>query len=69
MSMIVNNKYEFGDLLYLKTDTDQELAIITGIKLTPIGNVIYTVSKGSRSSEHYDFELSAEKNILITSTN
>jgi hypothetical protein len=66
MSFLINNIYDFGDILYLKTDDDQKQRIIVGIKPTPTGNIIYTVSCGSISSEHYDFELSVEKNILVT---
>lgn len=66
MSMLVNSMYDWGDIVFLKTDIDQHQRIITGIKPTPAGNIIYSISCGTITSEHYDFELSVEKNVLVT---
>lgn len=63
--MIIDNKYDFGDEVYLKTDADQLLRIVTAIHAHPSGQIIYQLSCGTMSSEHYDFEISREVNELI----
>lgn len=67
--MVIDNKYGFGQEVYLKTDTDQKLRIITGMLLRPNGLVSYELSCGIDSRWHYDFEISTEKNVLMTTTN
>jgi hypothetical protein len=62
--MIIDNKYNLGDLVYLKTDTEQLQRIITSIHINP-GNLIYELSVDNRTSNHYDFEISSEANELI----
>lgn len=62
--MVINNAYEIGDEVYLKTDFDQLLRIVTGIIVRP-SCVVYELSQGSANSEHYDFEISREINELI----
>lgn len=67
--MVIDNKYEIGQEVYLKTDVGQKLRIITAIIIRPNGCYCYEVACGSESRWHYDFELSEEKNVVITSTN
>lgn len=66
--MVIDNKYEFGDIVYLKTDRDQFERIVIGIKVSPIG-ILYRVAVGAVETDHYDMELTTEKNIIITTTN
>lgn len=61
--MIIQNKYDFGDTVYLKTDTDQNAWLVTGIKATP-NDLIYILSQGTREYPAYDIELSKEKDVL-----
>lgn len=63
--MVVDNKYEFGETVYLKTDEEQKTRIVTSIKVFPYGEVIYVLSCGVAMSEHYDFEISKETNELM----
>jgi hypothetical protein len=63
--MVIDNKYELGDEVYLKTDSEQQLRIVTAIHVHPAGQIIYQLSCGTTSSEHYDFEMSKEVNELI----
>jgi hypothetical protein len=68
MGFVVNNKYCIGDLVYLKTDKEQSPRIVFCIKVTQT-DVLYEVACGTLTSAHYDFELSKEPNIVLTSTN
>ena len=47
----------YGDIVYLKTGSNKEPHIITGI-LTRQGSVVYELTYGTESSWHYDFEFS-----------
>lgn len=66
--MFIENKFNIGDFVYLKTDVDQKQRVITGINVRATG-ILYDVCQGSTSSWHYDFEMSEEKDVLITSNN
>ena len=66
--MRYNIEYNFGDIVYLITDCDQEERMVTGVNLRP-GSVTYGLSFSSGESFHYAIEISKEKNILKTTTN
>ncbi len=63
--MIIENKYEIGQKVYLVTDTEQHERLVTAIRVMP-GSLIYQTCFGTIISEHYDFEISAEKNLQLT---
>lgn len=65
---IIEAAYDFGDLVYLKTDREQCLRMITRINVAPSG-ITYEATCGTQTSWHYEFELSTEKDILQTTTN
>lgn len=67
--LIINNTFDFGEIVFLKTDTEQKPRIITAIEIFKEGEYLYKCSSGSASSYHYDYELSTERDILLTSTN
>lgn len=64
--MVLGNAYEFGQEVYLKTDTEQKVRIVTGMLIRPNGCISYELSCGTETRWHYDFEISTEKNVLIT---
>ena len=55
--------YEVGDTVFVKTDIDQQQRIVTGISIRN-NDILYQVSCGIEISEHYDFELSSNINVL-----
>jgi hypothetical protein len=59
--MVINNKYEIKQIVYLITDPDQYPRIITSIKVHDGGELLYETSCGKDSSNHYEFEISTEK--------
>lgn len=61
--MMIDNKYEIGQIVYLKTDDDQRARIITCIRVFQ-NELLYQLSCGSQCSDHYEFEISTEKNLL-----
>lgn len=66
--MIIDNKFEIGQKVFLITDPEQKPRLVTGLTITP-HNITYQLSSGSENSYHYDFEMSEEANVLITSNN
>lgn len=66
--IVINNRFEIGQIVYLTTDKEQLPRLITGIKVCKEGELLYEIMQSTLQSLHYEFELSAEKNIeLITS--
>jgi len=54
-------KYKIEDVVFLITDNDQLLRIITGIQISKTGT-IYRLAQGTTDSWHYDFEIATTKN-------
>lgn len=63
--MLVQNEFDIGETVYLKTDTSQTARLITAIKVFPNNVISYDVVCGNMASSHFDFEMSKEKNILV----
>lgn len=55
--MVIDNKFEIGQIVFLKTDVDQYPRMVTRLNVAP--NVItYCLSFGTSESWHYDNEIS-----------
>lgn len=65
--MVVDNKFNFGDFVYLKTDSEQHKRIVSRIVLSK-DSIIYEVSFGSEVSSHYCFEMSKDKDVVLATT-
>lgn len=65
--MRIRTKYDFGQIVYLTTDSEQLPRLVVGIDLTP-GQIIYAVQNGTVCSKHYDFELSTTKDVVMKTT-
>lgn len=68
MGMLVDNKFSHGDVVYLKTDKDQNPRIVYCFRVYQ-NEVLYDVACGTSMSTHYEFELSTEINVLLNTTN
>jgi hypothetical protein len=55
--------YHIGEIVYLKTDTDQKPRIVTGVFFFETGKS-YTLVSGETSSSHYACEIAKEKTFL-----
>lgn len=62
--MVIENKYSIGEAVYLLTDPDQRMMLITGIIVRPSG-VLYYLSYKAEETLHYEFELTSDINELI----
>lgn len=63
--MVIENKFELEQTVYLLTDEDQLARLVTKICIVP-GSITYELSQGHLASIHYDFEISDTKNVLTT---
>lgn len=59
-----NIEFNIGDMVYLKTDNEQNERIVTGISLRPNFSVTYCLALGTNESWHYGVELSLDKDII-----
>jgi len=63
--LIIENKYEIGQTVFLKTDKEQDARIVIGFKIFKQGEILYELVSGTIQSAHYDFEMTVEKNLII----
>lgn len=64
MAMIIEADHNFEDIVYLKTDPEQLPRIVTRLIVSK-QSVAYELCCGTITSEHYCFEISSERNLLI----
>ena len=64
MKIEITISFAIGDFVYLKTDEEQLRRIVTGLSIRP-NLIIYTLALGSDESQHYDFEISKEKELQL----
>jgi hypothetical protein len=61
--MVVDNKYEHGEIVFLITDPEQLARVVTAFTVCANSCIIYELSCGAATSRHYDFEMSRDKNL------
>lgn len=61
--MVIQNKYELGQIVYLVTDEDQSPRMVTQIKIGADGGLIYQLSMGCDHTEHFELEISDTVNV------
>ena len=66
--MVIDNKFNIGDFVYLITDTQREKRLVTELIVSK-NSIIYTLACGGFDTEHYDFEITDDINILIINQN
>lgn len=60
----INNKFNIGETVYLITEDETKPRIVYAIIITKC-ELTYKLASGTITSEHYEFELTEEKPILI----
>jgi len=56
--------FDIGDIVFLKTDSEQLPRVITGILMRPNG-FLYYLSNSTNETSHYEIEISKEVNETI----
>jgi hypothetical protein len=62
--MIIENKFNIGQIVYLVTDEDQKARLITGLKVCANRSIEYLISCGTAETYHYAIEISENKNLF-----
>ena len=62
--IIIDAKYEIGQIVYLKTDKEQLERVVFGYFYDGT-LLLYRLACGTDISQHYDFEMTAEKSIVV----
>lgn len=64
--MIIENKFEIGVMVFLKTDPEQKERMVVQIAIGGGNNSIrYCLSSGTVETWHYDIEMTEERNVLV----
>lgn len=66
---VIEHQFTWGQEVYLKTDREQSPRMVLSFTVFKSGEVMYNLVCGSYKSEHFEFELSAEVNVLLATTN
>lgn len=61
--MKIETKYNYGDVVYFRTDIEQQQYIITGFSCRP-GRILYILADAGNEYMAYDFEITKERNQL-----
>ena len=59
--MVIDNEFEFGETVYLITDSDHFPRLVTGFSLRK-HSIMYELSCGTSCSTHMNYEITKEKN-------
>lgn len=62
--MVINNKFNLEQCVFLITDVEQLTRIVTAIQISS-GSILYRLACGTSDSWHFEYEISEEKNYLI----
>lgn len=62
--MEINNKYKIEEVVFLITDEEQLMRIVTGIQINKNG-LLYRLACGTSESWHYEYEIATDKNFKI----
>jgi hypothetical protein len=65
---MLENKYEIGQIVFVKIDKEQKENMITAILIRPGGCISYELHDGVRNKWFYEFECSEEKDIVKATT-
>ena len=61
--MRIETKFDIGQVVYLRTDSEQDEYFVTGMVIRP-GHVEYLLKANGMEYSAFDFEISKERNQL-----
>ncbi|MCE7039199.1 hypothetical protein [Dyadobacter sp. CY312] len=61
--MLLENKFDIGETVYLKTDIDQYERLVTGFRVRET-SIVYYLSMETKETEHFHFEISRVRDVL-----
>ena len=64
--MVIHNAFSLGQSVFLKTDPEQKERMVIQIGIGGNSSIRYCLISGTQETWHYEIEIAAEKNILIS---
>lgn len=61
----LDNKFDFGDTVYLKTDMDQKPRMVVAFEVYVGGETLYKLASGTLASYHYEMEISTDRDKML----
>ena len=65
--MLVDNKFDFGQIVYLKTDKEQLPRMVVRFTISK-ESILYILAQGTGETTHYDIEISEDINVVLKTT-
>jgi hypothetical protein len=67
----LHNNFDFGQIVYLKSDTMQLPRLVNAMQLAgdSTAPIMYRLCQETDETWHYEVEISAEKDVMMTTTN
>jgi hypothetical protein len=69
MGVLIRCKYDFGQIVYVKTDIAQDPRQIIGVQGTADGGMLIKLSTDGDISWHYECEISDERDMMLKMDN
>lgn len=66
--MRIENRFTFGQIVYLKTDREQSQRIVVSIQVNDSSVLLYRLCCGTSDSWHFEYEITAERDIIIATS-
>jgi hypothetical protein len=67
--MRISNAFTFGQVVYLRTDTEQLPRLVIRIQILPSMGLMYCLSQGTEESWHYEIEITADRDPVLSLQN
>lgn len=64
--MVIENKYNIGEKVFLVTDGNQLERLVTAIQISP-NNLLYRLINNTTETWHFEFEISKERSFVLNS--
>jgi len=69
MSIRVTSNFDFGQIVYLRTDLDQVGRQVIGVQATADGGTLIKLTFDTDISWHYECEISEERDMILATSN
>ena len=64
MIVTIDIPYQYGDILYLKSDPEQYKRLLIGVRHCADNGILLELQCGTSNSYHYPIEVTTERDIL-----
>ena len=69
MAIMVRCKFDYGQVVYVKTDINQDPRQVIGVQGTADGGMLIKLTIDGDASWHYECEISEEKDVVLAMSN